>query len=493
MTLLEAIDDASLFAPWFERSPGSWKAWRVFIAALFGLSLRRRSERALFRECTGRTTPPDKPAREAWLLVGRRGGKSFVLALVAVFIATFRDYRPYLNRGERATVVIVAADRRQARTVFRYLRALLTEVPMLAQMIEAERAEAFDLRGQVTIEVHSASFKTVRGYTVCAAILDECAFWPTDESAAQPDSEIIAALRPAMSTIPNSLLLAASTPYARRGELFNAYRRHFGKDGNTLVWKAHTRLMNPSVPESVIKEAFERDPVSAASEFGDENVFDFRSDIAQFIDRAVVEACISEGIRERPPVSGVQYAAFVDPSGGLHDSMTLAIAHREGDAAVIDAVREQRPPFSPDACVKDFVRTLKSFRVNRVVGDAYAGEWARQPFERLGVSYVLSNKTRSNLYLDALPHLNSRNVQLLDDPRTVTQFCGLERRTSRTGKDIVDHGPHGHDDVVNSVCGAIDLVLTRRHQIEISGIVAPEFIQLRGGEGDRDYAVSFIA
>jgi hypothetical protein len=46
-------------------------------------------------------------------------------------------------------------------------------------------------------------------------------------------------------------------------------------------------------------------------------------------------------------MSGVSYLAFVDPSGGSGDGMTLAIGHQEDDVAVLDAIRERRPPFSP--------------------------------------------------------------------------------------------------------------------------------------------------
>jgi hypothetical protein len=42
-----------------------------------------------------------------------------------------------------------------------------------------------------------------------------------------------------MATIPASLIIKASSPYARRGVLWNDFRKHFGKDGAaTLVWQA---------------------------------------------------------------------------------------------------------------------------------------------------------------------------------------------------------------------------------------------------------------
>ena len=82
------------------------------------------------------TTPsaalePTEPFREAALVVGRRGGKSRVLALVAVFLAAFRDYTPYLGAGEVATIAVIAANRMQARTIFRYVLGLLEAVPAL--------------------------------------------------------------------------------------------------------------------------------------------------------------------------------------------------------------------------------------------------------------------------------------------------------------------------------------------------------------------------
>jgi hypothetical protein len=147
---------------------------------------------------------------EGWLICGRRAGKSFILALVAVYLACFHQYRQYLAPGERGTIMVIACDRRQARTIFRYIGGLLTKVPMLARMVEREVAEGFDLTNDVSIEVAVASFRSLRGYTIVAALLDELAFWRTDESA-NPDSEIISAIRPAMATIPNAMLLCASS------------------------------------------------------------------------------------------------------------------------------------------------------------------------------------------------------------------------------------------------------------------------------------------
>ena len=139
ISILDAVEDPKLFGPWFS-GRDTWAAWFAFLAALFGLPMMP-DQLALYQQCTGRSVAPTAPAREGWLVCGRRAGKSFVLALIAVFLAFARDYMQYLAPGERATILVLAADRKQARVIFRYISALLKQVPMLAQMIENERAD----------------------------------------------------------------------------------------------------------------------------------------------------------------------------------------------------------------------------------------------------------------------------------------------------------------------------------------------------------------
>src|SRR5262245_59882685 len=105
VTILDAMADRQLFGRWF-KPDRAWGTWRVFLAVLFGLPLSAIAAEAV-RACTGRQTRVDGPAREAWVVVGRRGGKSRIAALVAVFLACFRDYRAVLAPGERGTVMII--------------------------------------------------------------------------------------------------------------------------------------------------------------------------------------------------------------------------------------------------------------------------------------------------------------------------------------------------------------------------------------------------
>jgi hypothetical protein len=453
MDLLTACADPNLFQPWFKR-PETWVAWRGFIAGAFGLEMAE-DEAAAFTRCTGRAGLPRHQADEVWCISGRRSGKSFVLSLIATYLATFRDWTPYLAPGERATVMVVCPDRRQARVILRYVNALLS-LPLLAPLVERQRSNpedlAFDLRGRVTIEIHTASFRSVRGYTCAAVLIDEIAFL-RDENSANPDQEVLAALRPSLATVPGSMLLAASSPYARRGALFEVYRRHYAQDGAILVWSSDTLTMNPTVPQRVISEAEERDPASAESEWHGR----FRSDLESYVERAAVEACIEPGVRERAPVAGVAYRCFVDPSGGRSDAMTMAIGHREGDVAVLDLVRERVPPLDPAGTAHEFAQVMRRYGVASATADRYGAEWVAQAFAGHGVSLRPAEKPKGELYRELLPALNSRRVALLDHPKLLAQLVSLERRVGRAGKDAIDHppGPNSHDDVANSVAGVL--------------------------------------
>lgn len=451
VTILDAMRDHDLFARWF-KDPKTWACWCVFLSALFGLPLDP-AQLEIFHQCTGRSAPLIAGYVEAWLAVGRRGGKSIILALIAVYLAVFKSWSDRLVPGERGTVLVIAADRRQARVIFRYITALITETPLIAAMIDGEvTQERIDLTNGISIEISTANFRSVRGYTLIACLCDEIAFWMGDDSA-NPDTEILAALRPAMTTMaPDAVLLCASSPYAQRGALYDTFRRHFGKEeAPVLVWKASTKTMNPSVPQSVIDEAYERDPANAAAEYGG----DFRTDVESFMNRDAVEGCIIKGRFELPPVKGIRYVGFVDPSGGSADSMTLAIAHREGNNAVLDVVREVKPPFSPEAVTAEFSVVLKRYGLKKVQGDKYAGLWPRERFEVHGITYEPSAKPKSELYLQFLPLVNGARAELLDHPKLVSQLCALERRVSRAGKDSIDHPPGQHDDVVNCVAGVL--------------------------------------
>ena len=134
--------------------------------------------------------------------------------------------------------------------------------------------------------------------------------------------------------------------------------------------------------------------------------------------------------------------AFVDPaSGSGTDSFTAAVAHRHGDQVVIDAVREIKPPFSPQAAISELAAFAKSYRVDKVVGDHYGGEFPRELFSKSGLSYELSKQYKSDLYRELLPLLNSKNI-VLPEARQAFQPDRRSRAQGRTWRPRQHRSPH---------------------------------------------------
>lgn len=184
ISILDAMHDPALFGEEF--TDASWDAWKAFLAALLALPATE-TKAELIRACTGRLDLPASPFRRAALICGRRGGKSRMLALLGTCLATLRDYRPHLSAGEIATVGIIAADRKQARSIFRYVRGLIASVPSIEAEVTSDTNETIELgRRRVVIEIGTASFRGTRGYTYAAVLCDEVAFW-RDDTGANPD------------------------------------------------------------------------------------------------------------------------------------------------------------------------------------------------------------------------------------------------------------------------------------------------------------------
>jgi hypothetical protein len=190
--------------------------------------------------------------------------------------------------------------------------------------------------------------------------------------------------------------------------------------------------MNASVPQSVIDEATELDPYFASSEYGGE----FRSDVAAFVDRVLVENAVDRGVIVRPPQQGIKYESYTDPSGGQADSFTCAIAHRERSVeqlVIVDALLEIKAPFNPIDATWRVCELLREYGCTHTTGDKYAAQWVLQSFARSGITYRHHERDTSSLYLEALPLFSSGRLRLVESVRLVNQIASLERQHRRAG------------------------------------------------------------
>ncbi len=457
ISVSQALASEKLFAPHF--AGPSWNTWRAVIKAMYAEPMTA-AELEIFRSVADRN-PPTKPVREMVAVAGRGAGKDSVASLIASVTAVNFDPRRKLRPGEKAVVMCLACDREQARIVHGYVRAGFEQIPALAKMATRITDDSIELTNDVVIEVHTTSYRSVRGRSLLAVICDEVAFWRSEDSAS-PDYEVHGAIQPGLARIPGSTLILISSAHKRSGLLYQKWKDHYGRnDDDVLVVKGTTLQFNPTFDAKIITRQLAADPALYGAEYNSI----WRDDLSTFISRELLEAATDSGVLVRPPRQELSYFAFAEPSGGVHDSFALGIAHLDvrNDDVVLDLLFERLAPLNPYETAAEIAALLKAYRCAEVVGDAYAAKWVSEAFARIGITYRKSDADRSAVYLDVLPLFTSGRARLIDNPRLVAQFAALERRTFSTGRDRVDHGRNGHDDLANAAAGALTLAARRRH------------------------------
>jgi hypothetical protein len=453
VSLAQAMRDPNLLGAPFQ-APSFWP-WHAVAKLISGEQLETR-EAELFHECTGRSKLPTRPVKRLIVLGGRRTGKDRFESPVAVHRAALSgNWKSVMSAGEQASVILIGADKKQARILRRYCQGLL-QTPLLAAEVTRTSDEMIEFRSGATLEVVTNDASLVRGRSAIAVLGSECCWWNTAEGSSSSDEDVVGAAEPSLAMCPDGgLLMLASSVGRRAGFMYRKWKELFGvDDAEDLVWLAPSRTMNPALPQKVVDKAYADDPQRAKAEFGSE----WRDDLAAFLDPALVDAAVDRGIVTRSPQKQVKYFGFVDVSGGVADAYALAIAHKDGDKIILDNLTSRKAPFNPATVTGDMAKVGKEYGIGQVTGDRYSAQWAVQSWAAQGIKYVHSDRDRSEIYIEALPLFSAGRARILDNPKLILQLCALERRQTPT-RDRVDHarGAGHHDDEANACAGAMTL------------------------------------
>ena len=486
--IIEFVTDPQLLG--LTLSPGQ----TALLKSIYGLTLTDE-ELELFQQCTGRPTYPEHPFEEVTVIAGARAGKdSRIAAPVVLYEAIFGGYDHHLARGERAIIPLVAQDQRATRIAFSYIRDYLIASPLLASLVDEVLAQEIHLTNRITIYAFPSTLRSLRGWSIPVGVLDELGFFRL-EGAADSDAEIQASIRRGMLAFPATRLVKISTPYMKSGILYEDFKRYFGQDStDVLVWRASSQLMNPSLRSARLEREQRLDPDRFAREY----LGEFAEDLEGFLPSSWVDQAVVPGRHELPPKEGVEYVAAVDPSGGGADAFTLAVVHAEGngpDRRVIQDVMKgwsgsRSQTVDLEGIVNEISKTLRAYRVSRVLGDRYSAGWVRQSFDREGIRYREAERDKSAAYLEAEPFFAQGRIDLVDHPKLIRELKTLERRPRAGGKVLVDH-PHGsHDDYANAL--ALTVVAASPERAPFQIWIAGESLSDEDEEARRKASAEFI-
>jgi hypothetical protein len=433
-------------------------AQQTLLKSLYGLPLTAE-ERQLWTQCTGRSSYPGRPFREATVLAGARGGKdSRIAAPVLAYEAVFGGHERYLGKGEFGILPLVAQDARATRIAFGYLKDAFTRSLLLAALVEDITSHEIKLTNRLSSLCFPCTHSSLRGWSNPAAGMSEVAFYRL-EGQADSDVEIQASIRRGMLSFPNPKLIKISTPYVKSGLLYQDFRQYYGQESlDVLVWQASSMLMNPSLKA----ERLARERALEGSRYHREYEAMFLDDLDTMFPVAVVEGVIIPHRYELEPRAGVSYLATCDTTGGSSgpnsDTFTFTIVHPEGSGdrqIIVQDVLKGWKGGDLAGIVSEIATRLRHHRLTEIRGDKYAGAWVRQAFEGEGIRYREAEMDKSTAYLEAEPLLTQGRVELLDHPQLIRELTILERRPRPQGRTLVEHPHGGHDDYANSTCLAL--------------------------------------
>lgn len=452
MNIIEFIEDKS-----FLNDQSLSVAQRTALKAVYGLPLTGE-EFKVFGQITGlKNYPIGREWEEASFILGRRSGKSDKIASsIALYEACCREHK--LSVGQTGVVMVVASEKkRQAQIVYKYIRDKLKRSPILRKMIAGITQECISLTNGVEIWVYPCSIGRVRGVSLIAFIGDECAHWKVEGK--DVDVDVLDSARPGLD-FDYSKMIKISTPYMMRGEIWLDYKQYYGKpNDDILVFQGDTKLFNPTYSERKLRRLKKRKPLTYRTEH---EAF-FRTDISSMYDPFIIDKAINRGRPlEIPYRDGQKYRAFVDVAGGGgKDSYSLAIGHLENEKVIVDLVRSRAPKFNPDEVTAQHCELLKGYKIDKVYGDKWSGDWASNSFAKHGISYERSEKTKSELYLEAESPFNVERVDLPNKELLITQLKNLVRKTRSGGKDSVDTDSGQPEDEANVCAGLIFLMVKK--------------------------------
>jgi len=158
---------------------------------------------------------------------------------------------------------------------------------------------------------------------------------------------------------------------------------HGNDDSEDICWLSPSTTMNRRFRQRFVEKAMKADPQRARAEY----LSIWREDVSDFLPIDILERATDFGVRERPPMRGMTYVAFIDAAGGTgRDSFSICIAHRDDGTVVIDFLRERKPRFVPAEVVAEYAAILRLYNVTQITGDRYssgwnADEWSRAAFD----------------------------------------------------------------------------------------------------------------
>lgn len=464
----------------------------------FDLSYRQMTEIELFEYMTGQDyAPNDIEKNRINLIVGRRGGKSTISAIVAIFSMLKVDWKPFLTKTPVATVLVLSHSVEFSEEVLDILRQMVEESPLLSMLKDSKRKDTqriFHLKvpfikkrkdsneeyvsySRVRVKVGAASKKTTRGSAVCTLLCDEIAFWNLAETAAESDADILRAVRPALLQFgEHGTIIKLSSPGIKQGELYNEWNRKEELKNYLIQFKAPSWVWNTILPAEEFKKEWRIDPDGFDTEYR----ANFVDSISNFILPEYVDMAVMRNVKFNPPSEdkNTTYSAAIDAAFKSDKFAFALVGHNEKRVTTYVLKYWEGSKNNPVKAheVAKYIRTVcAEYGISEVDGDQYSYQPLREIFEQYGIRLVentFSIPYKRKIYFALKRLFHNQQIDLPDIPLLSKEIKELQVEQTPTGQVKIGHPQGGSDDLADALGVACHRVLEKAGSAGIAGEMA---------------------
>lgn len=415
------------------------------------------------------------------LVVGRRGGKTTLSAMLAIYCAITTNWKPYLRKTPTAHVLILSHSRDFSDEVLDLIRTLINDSPILSKLVNTRaknRSDTMNLvmpfvvegkiqRSRVTIKVGAASKKTTRGTAACAVLCDEIAYWNLDENLKETDVEVLKAVRPNMKQFGRkAMMIKLSSPGIKQGVLYTEYIKWKDNElpNNYVIFKAPSWVWNTILPKQEFIDEWQLDQDGFDTEYR----ANFVDSLSNFILPEFVDLAVMANTKYCTPDFGeegkVIYKAAID-AGFKNDHFTFSVVgyngHRIKQYVSKGWKGTKQEPVKASEVAKYVKQVCKEFDIPRVAADQFAFNPLREIFDRYNVTLeecTFNPTFKKKIYFNLKKLIHSQQIDLLDNPIQSKEIKELVVEQTNAGNFRIGHPSGGSDDYSDSMSIAAFLV-----------------------------------
>jgi len=422
------------------------------------------------------------------LIVGRRGGKTTLAAIVAIYSTIKVNWRPFLTKTPVATVLVLSHSVDLSEEILDILKQLVESSPLLNRLRNLKKkntTKIFHLKipflkegteeiewSNVRVKVGAASKKTTRGSAVCTLLCDEIAYWNLSEEAAEPDAEILRAARMSLLQFKeHGTIIKMSSPGIKQGVLYDEWMKREDIKDDYIQFKAPSWVWNTILGINEFKAEHRLDPDG----FDTELRANFVDSISNFILPEFVDLCITKGI------------SFQPPSDDRHTIYSGAIdAAFKGDRFAFSVVGYNEKRVTQYVCkywegtkkkpvqvseVAAYIRTIcRQYGLNEIAGDQYSFQPLRELFLQYGINLVENTFTlpyKRKIYFGLKRLIHNQQFDLLDIPLLHKEIKELVVEQTASGQIRIGHPQGGSDDLSDATAVAAFRVMEKAGVVQV--------------------------